>query len=120
MPRPENDTACHRTCIKRTSPVSVLLIHLYWTAHVLVVCMHPDGKDVGHAGKPKAIPWTHTTPIRCAVDAWSVGDVQPRDVLAWPTNLGWMMGPWLLYAALLNGATMALFHVRILPSTGTP
>lgn len=41
-----------------------------------------------------------------------MGDVQPRDVLAWPTNLGWMMGPWLLYAALLNGATVALFNVR--------
>lgn len=30
--------------------------------------------------------------------------------MAWPTNLGWMMGPWLLYAALLNGAAVALFQ----------
>lgn len=30
--------------------------------------------------------------------------------MAWPTNLGWMMGPWLVFAALLNGATIALFQ----------
>ncbi len=36
--------------------------------------------------------------------------MQPGDVIAWPTNLGWMMGPWLIYASLLNRATMALFH----------
>lgn len=29
-------------------------------------------------------------------------------MVAWPTNLGWMMGPWLLYQ-LINGATIALF-----------
>jgi acyl-coenzyme A synthetase/AMP-(fatty) acid ligase len=62
-------------------------------------------------GEPKAIPWTHTTPLRCAVDGWSLQDIQPGNVVAWPTNLGWMMGPWLLYASLLNGATIALYQV---------
>ena len=27
----------------------------------------------------------------------------------WPTNIGWMMGPWLIYATLVNGACMALY-----------
>lgn len=63
----------------------------------------------GTTGEPKAIPWTHTTPIKCAVDAWLHHDIQPRDVLCWPTSLGWMMGPWLLYAALMNRATIALY-----------
>ena len=63
-----------------------------------------------YPGEPKAIPWSHTTPLRCATDAWSALDVGRGDIAAWPTNLGWMMGPWLLYAALLNGATIALFH----------
>ena len=27
----------------------------------------------------------------------------------WPTNLGWMMGPWLIFASLMNRATMALY-----------
>ncbi|CAL8471383.1 g10925 [Coccomyxa elongata] len=64
----------------------------------------------GTTGEPKAIPWTHVTPIRCGVDGWAHQDVRRGDVVAWPTNLGWMMGPWLLYAALLNGAAVALFQ----------
>ena len=51
------------------------------------------------------------TPIRCGADAWAHQDVRPGDTVAWPTNLGWMMGPWLLYAALLNGACIALYQV---------
>ncbi len=52
------------------------------------------------------------TPIRCGADAWAHQDVRPGDTVAWPTNLGWMMGPWLLYAALLNGACIALYQVN--------
>ncbi|CAD7704810.1 unnamed protein product [Ostreobium quekettii] len=64
----------------------------------------------GTTGEPKAIPYTHLTPIRCAVDGFAHQDIRHRDVVCWPTNLGWMMGPWLVYAALLNGATIALFE----------
>ena len=67
----------------------------------------------GTTGEPKAIPWTQTTPIKCAVDAHFHQDVRPGDTLVWPTNMGWMMGPWLVFAALLNRATIGLF-------TGTP
>ena len=63
----------------------------------------------GTTGEPKAIPWSHLTPIKCAVDAYLHQDVQPADRVAWPTNLGWMMGPWLIYASLINRATMALY-----------
>lgn len=63
----------------------------------------------GTTGEPKAIPWTQTTPLKCAVDAHLHHDVHPGDILAWFTNLGWMMGPWLIYASLLNQATIALF-----------
>ena len=62
------------------------------------------------AGQPKAIPWTHTTPIRCAANAFFHQDVRQGDTVAWPTNLGWMMGPWLVFAALLNGAPIAPFQ----------
>ena len=62
------------------------------------------------AGQPKAIPWTHTTPIRSAANAYFHQDIRKGDTVAWPTNLGWMMGPWLVFAALLNGATIALFQ----------
>ena len=63
----------------------------------------------GTTGEPKAIPWTHTTPIKCAADAYLHHDIHPGGVLAWYTNLGWMMGPWLIYASLINKATIALY-----------
>ncbi|KAJ4730998.1 Acetyl-coenzyme A synthetase [Rhynchospora pubera] len=64
----------------------------------------------GTTGEPKAIPWTHATPLKAAADAWSHMDIHKGDVVCWPTNLGWMMGPWLVYASLLNGASIALFN----------
>lgn len=63
----------------------------------------------GTTGEPKAIPWDHTTPLKCAADAHFHQDIHPGDVACWPTSLGWMMGPWLIFASLLNRATMALY-----------
>ncbi len=63
----------------------------------------------GTTGTPKAIPWSQTPPIKAAMDARYHHDIRAGDVVAWPTNLGWMMGPWLIYASLLNGAAMALY-----------
>ena len=76
---------------------------------------HPDAHtnilfSSGTTGEPKAIPWTHTTPIKAATDAYLHHDIHPSDVLAWHTNLGWMMGPWLIYASLINKATIALYE----------
>lgn len=64
----------------------------------------------GTTGDPKAIPWTHTTPIKAATDGYLYQDVQPGDVVVWPTNMGWMMGPWLIYASLINKATIGLYY----------
>ena len=63
----------------------------------------------GTTGDPKAIPWTHLTPIKVAMDGHFHQDIHSDDVVAWPTNLGWMMGPWLIYASLINGASLALY-----------
>ncbi len=64
----------------------------------------------GTTGEPKAIPWTHLTPIKAAADGMWHQDIHGQDVVAWPTNIGWMMGPWLIYASLVNEATMALYE----------
>lgn len=64
----------------------------------------------GTTGAPKAIPWSHTTPIKCAADGFFHHDIHSGDIVAWPTNLGWMMGPWLIYATLINKGTIALFY----------
>lgn len=73
------------------------------TAHINILF------SSGTTGEPKAIPWTQTTPIKCAVDGHLHQDIHPSDVVAWSTNLGWMMGPWLIFASLMNRATIALY-----------
>jgi len=83
------------------------------TPYAAVPCRPSDLTNVlfssGTTKDPKAIPWTHTTPIKSAADAYLHHDVRPTDVLAWPTSFGWMMGPWLTYASLVNRGTMALY-----------
>ncbi len=64
----------------------------------------------GTTGDPKAIPWSQLTPLKCAMDGRYHQDVRDGDVVAWPTNIGWMMGPWLIFAALLNRASIALYE----------
>ncbi len=62
----------------------------------------------GTTGDPKAIPWTVGSAIKASADGHYHQDVHPEDVVAWPTNLGWMMGPWLIFSSFVNRATMAL------------
>lgn len=61
---------------------------------------------------PKAIPWTHLAPLKAGVDGMLCQNIKEDSVVCWPTSLGWMMGPWLIYAAFLNKASIALFQVR--------
>lgn len=79
-----------------------------------VTCAPEDPSNIifssGTTGDPKAIPWDHTTPIKCGSDGMYHQDISPGDIVCWPTNLGWMMGPWLVYASLLNRSTMALYE----------
>ena len=63
----------------------------------------------GTTGEPKAIVWSHSTPIKCAIDGYYHQNVQTGDRVVWPTNIGWMMGPWLVYQ-LINGATIGIFN----------
>ncbi|KAG4187031.1 hypothetical protein ERO13_A08G079801v2, partial [Gossypium hirsutum] len=64
----------------------------------------------GTTGEPKAIPWTQLSPTRCSADGWAHNDIRAGDVHCWPTNLGWVMGPIVLFTCFLNGATLALYH----------
>jgi acetyl-CoA synthetase len=94
---------------------------MYWENFI---CDNPDFKSIicrpddtitvlfssGTTGEPKAIPWTHTTPIKSASDGYYHHNIQINDVVCWPTNLGWMMGPWLIFATLINKGTIALYY----------
>jgi acetyl-CoA synthetase len=64
----------------------------------------------GTTGKPKGAVHTHCGfPIKSAQDMAFGTDVQPGDLIQWLTDMGWMMGPWLLFGSTLLGATCFLF-----------
>ncbi|KAH7836660.1 hypothetical protein Vadar_004042 [Vaccinium darrowii] len=88
--------------LPRPNSYSPVYLPIYATTNILF--------SSGTTGDPKAIPWTHLSPIRCAADSWAHCNVQPGDVFCWPTNLGWVMGPILLYSCFLTGATLAIYH----------
>jgi acetyl-CoA synthetase len=60
----------------------------------------------GTTGKPKGAVHTHCGfPIKAAQDMAFGTDVHPGDRVTWMTDMGWMMGPWLVFGSLLLGAT---------------
>lgn len=65
----------------------------------------------GTTGKPKgALHTHHGFPIKSAFDAGVCMDVQQEDTLFWYTDMGWMMGPFLVFGGLINGARIVLFE----------
>ncbi len=64
----------------------------------------------GTTGKPKGALHTHCGfPVKAAQDMAFGTDVHPGDMIYWMTDMGWMMGPWLVFGSLLLGATMFLY-----------
>ena len=65
----------------------------------------------GTTGKPKGAQHVHGGfPIKAAQDLAHCFDLQERDVILWSTDIGWMMGPWLILGSLALGATMVLYE----------
>ncbi len=64
----------------------------------------------GTTGRPKGAVHTHCGfPIKAAQDMWLGLDLHPDEVHYWITDMGWMMGPWLVFGTLILGATMMLY-----------
>ncbi len=83
----------------------------------------------GTTGRPKGAVHTHCGfPVKAAQDmafgtdvhGWSGLDkprttqgystgVENSDVIYWMTDMGWMMGPWLSFGALIHGATLLIY-----------
>jgi len=65
----------------------------------------------GTTGKPKGTLHVHGGfPIKSAQDMAHCFDIGPDDVVFWYTDIGWMMGPWLIFGTLLLGGTMVLYE----------
>jgi acetyl-CoA synthetase len=64
----------------------------------------------GTTGTPKGVLHVHGGfPIKGVQDMAHCFDVQPQDTFFWLTDMGWMMGPWLVSGCLLLGATAFLY-----------
>lgn len=64
----------------------------------------------GTTGKPKGAVHTHLGfPLKATQDLWHCFDLQASDTLFWYTDMGWMMGPWMVYGGLITGATILLY-----------
>ncbi|HKW05969.1 MAG TPA: AMP-binding protein [Candidatus Dormibacteraeota bacterium] len=65
----------------------------------------------GTTGKPKGTLHVHGGfPIKAAQDMAHCFDVGGDDTVFWYTDLGWMMGPWLIFGTLVLGGTMVLYE----------
>lgn len=64
----------------------------------------------GTTGRPKGAVHTHCGfPVKAAQDMAFGTDVHPGQIIYWVTDMGWMMGPWLVFGCLLLGSTMFLY-----------
>jgi acetyl-CoA synthetase len=92
--------------------------------HTLVDCQSPiceseicDAEDPlmliytsGTTGKPKGAVHTHCGfPIKAAQDLKHAMDLKVGNSLFWFTDMGWMMGPWEVFGALICGSALVFF-----------
>ena len=64
----------------------------------------------GTTGRPKGAVHTHAGfPIKAAQDMAFGTDVHPGDRVYWITDMGWMMGPWLVFGSMILGATYLIY-----------
>ena len=64
----------------------------------------------GTTGRPKGVVHVHGGwTAKVAEEGAFQTDIGPDDRVFWLTDLGWIMGPWLLTAGLANGATVLLY-----------
>jgi acetyl-CoA synthetase len=76
------------------------------SAEDILMVIHTSGTT----GKPKGAVHTHCGfPVKSAQDMAFGTDVHPGDVIYWMTDMGWMMGPWLVFGATLLGAACFIY-----------
>lgn len=64
----------------------------------------------GTTGKPKGAVHAHCGfPIKAAQDMAFGTDVHADDRIYWLTDMGWMMGPWLVFGTLILGSSFVIY-----------
>ncbi len=64
----------------------------------------------GTTGKPKGALHPHLGfPLKAVQDLWHAFDLRDDDVFFWYSDMGWMMGPWMVYGGLITGCTIVLY-----------
>lgn len=64
----------------------------------------------GTTGKPKGAVHAHAGfPLKSAQDLSHHFDLKEEDLMFWFTDIGWMMGPWLIFGTLMLGSAMFLY-----------
>ncbi|MEZ4517258.1 MAG: AMP-binding protein [Chloroflexota bacterium] len=114
----------HMIVVERTgNPVTMQPGRDHWW-HDLVPGQSPDApleptaaEDLlmiiytsGTTGLPKGAVHTHCGFLVKAAQDMAFGtDVNAGDTIYWMTDMGWMMGPWLVFGATLLGATAFIY-----------
>ncbi|HRO58414.1 MAG TPA: AMP-binding protein, partial [Burkholderiaceae bacterium] len=63
----------------------------------------------GTSGKPKGVVHSHCGfPIKTALDLSICMDLKPEDRFLWMSDMGWLVGPMLVFGGLLVGSTIVL------------
>jgi acetyl-CoA synthetase len=64
----------------------------------------------GTTGRPKGAVHTHAGfPVKAAQDMAFGADLHPGEMIYWITDMGWMMGPWLVFGALILGGALFIY-----------
>jgi acetyl-CoA synthetase len=92
---------------ERTAAATPLTTYVPTSSNNQVMLLYTSGST----GRPKGANHVHAGfPLKCMIDQHLCMDVKPGDRMLWFTDMGWMMGPFLVFGALGLGASIVLYE----------